>query len=206
MFPKSFNYPPPNRTKMEIFNQFTQEKTHLKKTELQVIQSIYSYLDFKKIKKKELILKSGQVFNKIVYVKKGLLRVYVVKDGKEVNTWFVDEDDLFISMNSFYKSIPTQENIQALEDTEIITIDKNKYELLLKENHELCLFVIDELYQKLCDYQDQCISLRLMNAEKKYEFLKENRPEIMEKLSQKHIASFLGVETTYLSKIVSNHK
>ena len=109
-------------------------------------------------------------------------------------------------MNSFYKSIPTQENIQALEDTEIITIDKNKYELLLKENHELCLFVIDELYHKLCDYQDQCISLRLMNAEKKYEFLKENRPEIMEKLSQKHIASFLGVETTYLSKIVSNHK
>ena len=55
---------------MEILNQFTQEKTHLKKTELPVIQSIYSYLDFKKIKKKELILKSGQVFKKIVSVKK----------------------------------------------------------------------------------------------------------------------------------------
>lgn len=191
---------------MEILNKITQEKTHLKKIELPVIQDINPYLDFKKIKKKEIILKAGQVFNKIVYVKKGLLRVFVVKDGKEVNTWFVDEDELFISMNSFYKSIPTQENIQALEDAEIITIDKNKYELLLKENHELCLFVINELYQKLCDYQDQCISLRLMNAEKKYEFLIEKRPEIIYKLSQKHIASFLGIETTYLSKIVANYK
>jgi hypothetical protein len=45
-----------------------------------------------------------------------------------------------------------------------------------------------------------------MNAEKKYAFLKENKPEIIEKVSQKHIASFLGIETTYLSKIISNYK
>jgi plasmid maintenance system antidote protein VapI len=45
-----------------------------------------------------------------------------------------------------------------------------------------------------------------MTAEKKYEFLKMIRPEIIDRLSQKHIASFLGVETTYLSKIISNHK
>ena len=45
-----------------------------------------------------------------------------------------------------------------------------------------------------------------MNAEKKYEFLLKKKPDILNRLSQKHIASFLGIETTYLSKIIANHK
>ena len=68
------------------------------------------------------------------------------------------------------------------------------------------MFAINELYIKLCEYSDQCQLLRFMSAEKKYEFLASQKPEILSRLSQKHIASFLGIETTYLSKIISNHK
>ncbi|WP_296686937.1 Crp/Fnr family transcriptional regulator [Flavobacterium sp.] len=177
-----------------------------KKTEHPVIKKIASFLSLKKIKKKEFILQAGEINDNIIYVKSGMLRVYLMYEDKQVNTWFVGEDDFFLSMNSFYYNIPTHEYIEALENSEIITISKSTYEMLLKINHNLSLFAIKELYIKLCEYQDQCLTLRFMNAEKKYAFLKENKPEIIEKVSQKHIASFLGIETTYLSKIISNYK
>jgi CRP-like cAMP-binding protein len=178
----------------------------VKKSELPVLQKLATFFFLKKIKKKEYILKSGEINDTLFYVQKGLLRVFLIHEGKEINTWFVKENEFISSVNSFYYGVPSQEHIQALEDCEILTVKKNIYDMVLKHNHKLALFVIDELYIKLCEYSDQCESLRFMTAEKKYEFLKTKRPEIIDRLSQKHIASFLGVETTYLSKIISNHK
>ena len=191
---------------MKFYKNPDSKKSVISKDELPLIKKIASLLCVRKVKKKEHILKSGEVNDSVIFVKKGLLRVYLLNKGKEVNTWFVRDNDFFISMNSYFQNIPTHENIQAIEDTEIITISKNKYETLLKTNHSLALFAINELNIKLCEYQDQCLALRFMNAEKKYAFLKENKPEFIANISQKHIASFLGIETTYLSKIIASHK
>jgi CRP-like cAMP-binding protein len=191
---------------MKFYKNPDSKKSVISKDELPIIKKIASLLCVRKVKKKEHILKSGEVNDSVIFVKKGLLRVYLLNKGKEVNTWFVRDNDFFISMNSYFQNIPTHENIQAIEDTEIITISKNKYETLLKTNHSLALFAINELNIKLCEYQDQCLALRFMNAEKKYAFLKENKPEFIANISQKHIASFLGIETTYLSKIIASHK
>jgi CRP-like cAMP-binding protein len=191
---------------MEFYKNPESNESTISKDELPFIKKIASLLCVQKIKKKEYVLRAGEINNDVIFVKKGLLRVYLLNDGKEVNTWFVRNNDFFISMNSYYQNIPTHENIQALEDTEIITISKPKYEMLLKTNHNLALFAIKELSIKLCEYQDQCLALRFMNAEKKYSFLKEKKPEFIANISQRHLASFLGIETTYLSKIISNHK
>ncbi len=177
-----------------------------KKIDLPVLKQLASFLFSKKIKKKEFLLKAGEVNDTIFYVKKGLLRVYFEYEGKEINTWFVKEDEFISSVNSYYYGMPSKEFIQTIEDCEIITVKKSTYDMVLKHNHKLALFAINELYIKLCEYSDQCQSLRILSAEKKYEFLKTNKPEILERLSQKHIASFLGIETTYLSKIISSYK
>lgn len=190
----NFNFQKPVRSSVE------------KKTEHPVIKKIASLLHQKKIKKRECVLKAGEVNTNIIYVKSGMLRAYLIYEGKEVNTWFINENDFFLSMNSYYYDIPSHESVEALENSEIITISKVTYETLLKVNHKLSLFAVNELYIKLCEYQDQCLLLRFMSAERKYAFLRENKPEIVEKVSQKHLASFLGIETTYLSKIIANYK
>ena len=177
-----------------------------KKTELPIMKRFASFLFLKKVKKKDFLLKAGEINDSIFFVKKGLLRVFLEYEGKEINTWFVKEDDFINSINSYHFNTPSQEYIQALEDGEVLSINKNIFTLLIKSDHKLALFTINELYIKLCEYQDQCQSLRFMNAEKKYEFLKLKMPEIHDRLSQKHIASFLGIETTYLSKIIANYK
>ncbi len=174
--------------------------------DLPLLEQLATFLFVKKIKKKEILLREGSVNNKIYYVQKGLLRVYVIHEGKEINTWFVKEGEFINSVTSYYYEIPSDEYIEAIEDCEILEIKKSTYELMLRNNLKLALFAIDQMYVYLCEYHDQCQSLRFMNAEKKYEFLLDKKPDILNRLSQKHIASFLGIETTYLSKIISNYK
>lgn len=170
------------------------------------IQKFAQFLFSKKYKKKEFLLRSGEINDRVFYVKKGLLRVYILHEEKEINTWFVKENEFISSVNSYYNETPSEEFIQALEDSEIISFKKSTYSMVLKHNHKLALFAIKQLYIKLCEYSDQCQYLRILSAEKKYEFLKKKNPEVLERVSQKHVASFLGIETTYLNKIIASHK
>ena len=175
-------------------------------TDFSFIQKFAQFLFSKKYKRKEFLLKVGEVNDRIFHVKKGLLRVFMIHEGKEINTWFVKENEFISSVTSYYNGIPSEEFIQALEDCEIVSFKKSTYEMVLKHNHKLALFAIKQLYIKLCEYSDQCQYLRILYDKKKYEFLKNKKPEVLERLSQKHIASFLGIETTYLSKIIASHK
>lgn len=181
-------------------------KLAAKESDFSFIQKFAQFLFSKKYKKKEFLLRAGEINDRIFYVKKGLLRVYMVYEEKEINTWFVKENEFISSVNSYYNETPSEEFIQALEDSEIISFKKSTYSMVLKHNHKLALFAIKQLYIKLCEYSDQCQYLRILSAEKKYEFLKKKNPEVLERVSQKHVASFLGIETTYLNKIIASHK
>ena len=167
-----------------------------------VIDKIVSLLFTKKINKKDHLLRQGEICKEIFYVKKGLLRVYIINDGKEVNTWFVKEGDFITSVSSYHRQQPSDHFIDALEDCEIISIKKSTLDFIMKNNHKAALFATNELFNKLCEYQEQASALRFMSAENRYNYLLKKQSEVFNRLNQKQLASFLGIETTYLSKIV----
>ena len=171
-----------------------------------IIEKLVGLMFTKKVKKKEYLVREGEVCKEIFYVQKGLLRVYIINDGKEVNTWFVKEGDFITSISSFHKQRPSEHYIDALEDCEIISIKKTTLDFIMKNNHKAALFANNELLNKLCDYQEQASALRFMSAENRYSYLFEKQSAIFSRLSQKHLASFLGVDTTYLSKIIGKYK
>lgn len=190
---------------MNIVKKLLSANNIYTKSDLAVIEHLVSFVFMKKVKKKELLLREGEISDRMYYVQKGLLRNYLIYDGKEINTWFVREGEFVSSISSYYYDTPSEEYIEAIEDCEVFVIKKSTYNMLMKNNLKLALFVIDELFVNLCEFQYQCQALRYLTAEKKYEFLKQKKPEILDRLSQKHIASFIGVDTTYLSKIISNY-
>jgi len=138
--------------------------------DLPLIEKLTTYLFVKKIKKKEILLQEGQINDKIYYLQKGLLRVYIIHEGKEINTWFVKEGEFINSVTSFYYETPSEEYIEAIEDCEVLEIKKTTYNMLLRNNLKLDLFVIDQLYINLCEYHDQCQSLRFLTAKKNTNF------------------------------------
>jgi CRP-like cAMP-binding protein len=171
-----------------------------------IVEKLVGLMLTKKVKKKEFLLKQGEICKEVFYIQKGLLRVYIINEGKEVNTWFVKEGDFITSISSFHKQKPSEHYIDALEDCEIISIKKATLDFIMKNNHKAALFANNELFNKLCDYQEQASALRFMSAENRYTYLVEKQTEIFNRLSQKHLASYLGVDTTYLSKIISKYK
>lgn len=78
--------------------------------------------------------------------------------------------------------------------------------MLLRNNHKLALFTVNELMTNIAEFSAQSEMLRMMNAEEKYAFLRSHKGDILDRISQKHLASYLGTDTTYLSKIISNYK
>ncbi len=191
---------------MNIIDRVLGLEKFFKKKDLPLLEQLATLPFSKKIKKGDHILNAGDVNKHIFYVQSGLFRVYSLNDDKEVNTWFVQEGEFITSLKSFHKEIPTNEYIQALEDSVVLTIRKDIAFMVLKNNHKFALFAIDELFENLCEYSDQCDMLRYMTSEKRYLFLKEKKPKILNRLSQKHLASYIGVDSTYLSKIVNQFK
>lgn len=190
---------------MNIIDKCLESGLYFQSKDLHIVNKLVSLLFTKKIKKKDILLKQGEICKEIFYVQKGLLRVYVLIDGKEVNTWFVQEGDFITSVSSYHKQKPSEHCIEALEDCEIISIKKSTLDFIMKNNHKAALFATNELFDKLCDYQEQASALRFMNAESRYEYLFEKQKTIFHRISQKHLASFLGIDTTYLSKIIKKH-
>lgn len=191
---------------MNIINRVIGREKFFKKKDIPLLEKLATLPFTKKIKKGEHILHAGDVNRHFFYVQSGLFRVYLLNDDKEVNTWFVKEGEFITSVKSFHKEEPTFEYIQALEDSVVLNIRKDVAFMVLNSNHKFAMFAIDELFNALCEYSDQCDMLRYMTSEKRYLFLKERKPEILERLSQKHLASYIGVESTYLSKIVNQFK
>jgi CRP-like cAMP-binding protein len=189
---------------MKIIEKLLASGEYFQNKDLHIVDTIVAMLFVKKIKKKDYLLREGEICKNIYYIQKGLVRVYVIIDGKEVNTWFVKEGEFITSISSYHKQKPSEHYIDAIEDCEIIPIKKSTIDFIIKKNHNAALFATNELFNKLCEYQDQASALRFMSAENRYNYLYEKEREIFDRLNQKQLASYLGIDTTYLNKIIGN--
>ena len=191
---------------MKLLDRFSASPYMKNKFDTRILNQIMGLIFAVKLKKGDILVYEGEVCDKMFYIEKGLLRLFSEKNGVEVSTWFVQEGQFVSPINSFQKEIPSHETMEALEDCIVYGIRKKLYLQLIGMSNRFAMFSIVELMQNLCEFQNQTILLRTLNSEQKYLFLKENYPALLDRVSQKHIASFLGVEVTYLSKVIKKFK
>jgi len=149
------------------------------------------------LKKKEIVFKSGDSNTRHYFVEKGLLRMYVIDtSGKEFNILFARENqwigDLSTpAITSFY--------LDAIEKSVVYSISDENLNLL---TNNLSSFVryIKKSYIFL---QRRLVSILSNTAEQNYEELVRLHPELIQRLPQYHISSYLGVTPVFLSKILS---
>ena len=68
------------------------------------------------VAKRDFILKEGEICREIYFINTGLLRCFYIKHNKQINSWFMREGDVIVSVESFFQQTQSKENIQALED------------------------------------------------------------------------------------------
>jgi CRP-like cAMP-binding protein len=161
------------------------------------------YLNKMTLKKNEHFIREGIICNHIAFINKGLLRIYYLKDGIEIITCFCKENSLTSSFDSFINRTLSKEYIQALENAELITLSYENLQKLYKLSPDWQK-VSRLLTEREClRLSDRLTLLSFETAKEKYLNLLETQPEIIQRVSIQHIASYLGISRETLSRIRS---
>ncbi len=170
------------------------------------IQFFAKYIFLQKKSKGEFLLKGGEVCDKMFYFETGLVKVFSHLNDSEVVTWFAKEGEFLTLVNSFMYEKPSHESIEVLEDITYYAIPKNLYFQLMGFSTQITLFTMFEMLNAVCEYQTQTIILRTLKSKEKYHYFLENYSDLFTRINQKDLASFIGLEETYLSKLISEEK
>ena len=155
-----------------------------------------------KIKKRQFIVQPNFVVKNRNFVLKGAFRAYVVDDnGQDSTIAFAIEDWWITDYNSYILQKPATMFVVALEDSTILEISYEKEQILKQQHHKLETFFRIRAERTAAFMQQRIISNLTQSAEERYENFIQKYPQIVQRLPQYALASYLGMTTEFLSRI-----
>ncbi len=154
------------------------------------------------LSKKEIFSKEGEYARKVGFLEKGIIRAFVRDyEGKEYTKQFFFAPSIIGAYTSLLTNQPNKIIQQALTDCTIWTAEYSKIEALYDRHHEM-----ERVGRKIAEYyylekERSLVEMAQFDADKRYALLKERFPTIESQVQQYHIASYLGVSPTQLSRI-----
>lgn len=171
-----------------------------------LLRELQRRIIFKRLSPQELLLREGDICRYIYLIVKGGLRAYVLRETKEITTWCMLENDLASAADSFFLQIPSREYIEACEETEVICLSYEDYNLLcdaFPAFQKMVLKLLGEYYAK---FYQRSGDLVILTKEERYKELQEKQPELAKRLLLTHIKSYLGMSQSSLSRIREKDK
>lgn len=183
---------------METLITYLQQIQPLSPEAIQALKAVCSTLQIKKGRDLQTI---GQTCRTIYFLEKGAARIYYFKDGIDVTEYFAFEHSLIARVESLFTGTPSRKGIQILEDSDIIAINAVTLNGLYNSFPE-----IERLMRKVTEAGyvetvNRLESLQFHTAEERYNALVQEHPEIIQRIPQKLIASYLGITPVSLSRI-----
>ena len=155
-----------------------------------------------KIKKKQFIVQPNFIVKNRNFVLNGAFRAYVVDDnGQDSTISFAIEDWWITDYNSYILQKPATMFVVALEDSIILEITYEKEQILKQSNHKFETFFRIRAERTAAFMQQRIISNLTQTAEERYENFIEKYPQIVQRVPQYALASYLGMTTEFLSRI-----
>lgn len=169
---------------------------------LEKIEEIISHFESISIAKDEYFIKAGYYSDKYIFLEQGSIRAYTIDIyGNEITTEFYLENQFVFEVASFFQRTISKESFQAMEDCEARAISFEKLQYLfhtIPEFRELGRMI---LVKGFIRFKQRTLSHINETAEQRYENLVNAQPQLFQKASLKHIASYLGITDTSLSRI-----
>lgn len=191
----------------QVFFEKFNEKVALTEAEQEIITS---YLTPKKLRKKQYLLQEGDVCKYIAFVEKGALRAYSVDENDtERIIQFALEGWLISDLYSFLTGEPATYNIDALEDSELVLISQSANDELLKSVPKYETFTRLNITGAYLAMQKRLTSIISASLEERYTEFHALYPDIVQRVPQHMIASYMGLTPETLSRIrrkIATHK
>src|SRR6476620_4841482 len=166
-----------------------------------VLDTIIDNFEIKEFKKNDFIVKEGKVSTEIGIVKSGMLHYYTIKDGEEKTHYISINNTWFASLLSFLSQAPAIENLTALTNASLYTINKSNLKKLIAEVPGFKDFYIALLEVSICGIDEDRHDLIVLTAEQRYEKMLKKEPHLLQQIPLQYLASMLGVTPRHLSRI-----
>lgn len=159
-----------------------------------------SLLKSKKLSKGDFLFQEGEICEFVGFTLSGCLRTFVLKEAKEYTIFFHTEQHTLGDYESFQKQQPTRFSIQAVEDSEIMIFDRQVMQFFetTPQGQQFLRLVAEDLAFLL---RDKVLSLFLDTPEERYLNLMKTEPELLQRIPQYYLASYLGIEPQSLSRL-----
>lgn len=157
------------------------------------------------IPKNELLQPFGHTCKTIYYIKTGIARIFYYKDGVDITEYFAFENNIVARVESLFTGKPSKKAIQILEDSQIVAIQVQGLLQLydrFPQIERLFRLIFEAGYVETVNRME---SLQFHTAEERYRDLLK-KPNIIQRIPLKHIASYLGITQVSLSRIRSTLK
>lgn len=155
-----------------------------------------------KIKKRQFIVQPNFMVKNRYFVLNGAFRAYVVDDnGQDSTIAFAIEDWWITDYNSYILQEPATMFVVALENSTILEISYEKEQILKQENHKFETFFRIRAERTAAFMQQRIISNLTQTAGERYENFIHRYPQIVQRVPQYALASYLGMTTEFLSRI-----
>ncbi|MGL5888330.1 MAG: Crp/Fnr family transcriptional regulator [Bacteroidia bacterium] len=163
--------------------------------------AIHESMIIKHFAKDDFLIREGQVMNDTYFVLQGCVRQYKLVDGDEITTNFFTEEQWIISSGDMSGNEPSADYLVCCEDT-VVSVGNEESARRIFENFPQFESIARAILQDVLFENQKMLSAFLTQTpEQRYISLQKSRPDILQRVSQYHIASYIGVKPESLSRI-----
>lgn len=166
------------------------------------INEFISLATISTIKKGDFFIKHDEMCTTLSFVNFGIFRsFYYSNNDEEITYCFTFPNTLLVAYSSFITQNKSEENLQALTDSEIISISKKELENLSESNNKWLIFLKIIAEKEYVELEKWIFNHQKSNAQKRYVDLINNYPQFVQQIPLHYIASYLGITQRHLSRI-----
>ena len=165
------------------------------------METINELITIRVFKKGTLILREGQISTNCYSILTGCVRQYYIKDGEEKTTFFYTEGQTIYAMRGMSKNMPAKHYLACVEDTALTIMTQENETEMFRRFPRFETLSRKALEEELGRYQQMLANYITKSPEERYLNLLENRPQLLDRVPQYQLASYLGVKPESLSRI-----
>ena len=185
-----------------IFQKYLTDKIKLSNDEMQLIESVCKV---KKLRKKQFLFQEGDIWHYNAFICRGLVKTFsIAENGTEHIINFAPENYWTGDRESLTNGTPSRLNIDAIEPTELLLIDKTDFEKLCSQIPQLNQMVNQIIQKSFIVSQNRILANISFTAEEKYQNFLEKYPHIVNRIPQHMIASYIGITPETLTRLRRN--
>ncbi|WP_192349114.1 Crp/Fnr family transcriptional regulator [Algoriphagus sp. Y33] len=158
-------------------------------------------MKFREVSPKTELVSFDKQTDELFFLLKGCIRKYYTKDGEQITIYIMTENNFIGAFDSFITGKKSNETIECLEPCELLILKKADLDRLYKKIPLMNEFVRKILEQTLIQFQQALTSFILDSPEERYTKLLSQNPEILQRVPQHMLATYLGITATSLSRI-----